>query len=89
MASHKSAIKKNRQDLKHRLRNRAHASRLRTQVKKMRKALDAGDGSTAGAMVGETLSLIDRSVSKGVIHRNTAARTKSRLVRAVARTQGK
>lgn len=89
MASHKSAIKKNRQDQKHRLRNRAHVSRLRSQVKKMRKALDAGDAAAAGALIGETISLIDRSTSKGVVHRNTAARTKSRLIRAIARTQAK
>ena len=89
MASHKSAIKKNRQDQKHRLRNRAHVSRLRSQVKKMRKAIDSGDAATAGALMGATISLIDRSTSKGVLHPNTAARTKSRLVRAVARTQAK
>jgi small subunit ribosomal protein S20 len=47
MASHASALKKNRQDQKRRIRNRAHASRLRTQLKKMSQALQAGDAAAA------------------------------------------
>ena len=48
MASHASALKKNRQDEKRRLRNRAHASKLRTQMKKMTQAVSGGDESPRG-----------------------------------------
>jgi small subunit ribosomal protein S20 len=84
MASHDSAIKKNRQDVKRRLRNRQHTSRLRSQVKKMRGAIDTGKAAEASGMLKETLSMIDRSAKLGVIHRNAAARSKSRLTRALA-----
>jgi small subunit ribosomal protein S20 len=87
MASHASALKKNRQDQKRRLRNRAHASRLRTQVKKVRQALDAGDAAAATGMMKETAALVDRTAQHGVIHRNAASRTKSRLARALAKIQ--
>jgi len=89
MASHASAIKKNRQDLKRRLRNRTHSSKLRTQVKKVRKALDAGDGAAAAALMRDTVMLVDRTAGHGIIHRNTAARTKSRLAKALAKVQAK
>jgi small subunit ribosomal protein S20 len=85
MASHESALKKNRQDIKRRLRNRAHASKLRTQIKKVRQAIAAGDAATAQGLVKETIALVDRTAKHGVVHRNSAARTKSRLVRAVAK----
>jgi small subunit ribosomal protein S20 len=85
MASHASALKKNRQDIQRRLRNRAHASKLRTQIKKVRQAIAAGDAATAQGLVKETIALVDRTAKHGVVHRNAAARTKSRLVRAVAK----
>jgi small subunit ribosomal protein S20 len=85
MASHASAVKKNRQDQKRRLRNRAHASRLRGQIKKVRQALQAGDATTASAMMNETISLVDRTAKHRVIHRNAAARTKARLAKALAK----
>lgn len=85
MASHASALKKNRQDQKRRLRNRAHAGRLRTQIKKMRQALDGGDAAAASGLMSETAALVDRTAKHGVIHRNAAARTKSRLAKALAR----
>ncbi len=78
MASHKSALKKYRQDEKRRVRNRQHLSRLRTQIKKFRKAVASGDGKAAQELLPETLSLIDHSAKLGVIHENAAARTKSR-----------
>jgi small subunit ribosomal protein S20 len=83
MASHKSAIKKHRQDEKRRVRNRQHASRLRTQVKKFRKAVAAGDEKAAKDLLPETLSLIDRTAKLGILHDNAAARSKSRATRAV------
>jgi small subunit ribosomal protein S20 len=71
MASHASAIKKNRQDQKRRLRNRMHAGKLRTQVKKVRKALDAGDAAAAAALMRETVTLVDRTAA-------TASSTRTR-----------
>jgi small subunit ribosomal protein S20 len=87
MASHASALKKNRQDLKRRVRNRAHASRLRTQLKKMAQALQSGDAAAATGLMTETVALVDRTAKHRVIHRNAASRTKSRLARALAKIQ--
>jgi len=87
MASHASALKKNRQDQKRRMRNRAHAGKLRTQLKKMRQALDGGDAAAASSLMRETVALVDRTAKHGVIHKNAASRTKSRLARAVARIE--
>ena len=87
MANHKSALKKQRQDIKSRDRNRQHRSRMRTQIKVFRKLLQAGDAEGARGMLTETLSLVDRTARHGVIHQNAAARTKSRLTRAVARIE--
>ena len=87
MASHASALKKNRQDQKRRIRNRAHAARLRTQMKKIRQALDSGDAKAASTMMKETVALVDRTAKHRVIHRNAASRTKARLARALAKIQ--
>lgn len=87
MASHASALKKNRQDQKRRVRNRAHASRLRTQMKKIGGALQSGDATAAAGMMKETVALVDRTAKHRVIHRNAASRTKSRLARALAKIQ--
>ena len=87
MASHASALKKNRQDIKRRLRNRAHTSRLRTQLKKMSEALQSGDAALATGLMRETVALVDRTAKHRVIHRNAASRTKSRLARALAKIQ--
>ena len=85
MASHASAVKKQRRDEKRRLHNRALRSRYRTQVKKMRQLLEAGDTEGARKLLPETLSIVDRTVKLGVIHGNTGARTKSRLTLALNR----
>jgi small subunit ribosomal protein S20 len=87
MASHASALKKNRQDLKRNARNRAHASKLRTQMKKIRLALDGGDATAAAGLMKETVSLVDRTAKHRVIHPNAASRTKSRLARALNKIQ--
>jgi small subunit ribosomal protein S20 len=87
MASHASALKKNRQDQKRRIRNRAHASRLRTQMKKMTEALTSGDAAAAAGLMKDTVALVDRTAKHRVIHRNAASRTKSRLARALAKIQ--
>ncbi len=83
MASHDSALKKHRQDLKRRLRNRQHRSRLRTQIKRIRQMIASGNGDSATNMLPATLSLIDHTAKLGVIHSNAAARAKSRITRAV------
>ena len=84
MANHKSAEKRIRQTAKRRLRNRNNITRMRGAVKKLRSAVAEGDQKTAQELLQPTLSIVDRTAQKGVIHGNKAARTKSRLVHAVA-----
>jgi small subunit ribosomal protein S20 len=82
----KSAEKRARQSVTSRERNRRDRSRLRTAVKKVRESQSA-DAARAALLRAERL--LDRSVAKGVIHRNTAARQKSRLHALVARLEGR
>ncbi len=84
MANTKSAEKRHRQNVNQRERNRAHRSRLRTAIKRLRSAVSSGDASAAEAILPETLSVIDKIAQKGVIHPNAASRYKSRLARHVA-----
>ena len=88
MANTKSAEKRHRQSLEQRDRNRAHRSRLRTAIKKLRTAVTSGDAAAAQQLLPETLSVIDKIAQKGVIHDNAAARYKSRLAQKVAALQG-
>ncbi len=81
MANHKSAEKRSRQNEKRRIRNRSHRTRLRNQNMKLRKTLESGEVDTAQGLLRPTLALLDRSVQKGLLHDNAAARTKSRLTR--------
>ena len=83
MAIHPSALKRARQNDVRRERNRARRARLRNQIKSLREALTKKDRDQAQDLLRPTLSLIDRMRSKGLIHANTAARTKSRLARQV------
>ena len=82
MANHKSALKQYRQSVKRRIRNRANRSRMRTAVKRFRQ-LVASDVDAARNELPATLGLIDRTARLGGIHDNAAARTKSRLTRAL------
>ena len=84
MANTKSAEKRNRQNIKARERNRAHRSTLRTAIKKLRTAVASGDAARAQEILPETLSVIDKTAQKKVIHANTASRYKSRLAHQVA-----
>jgi len=84
MANHKSAEKRVRQNLKRNEINRSNRSKLRTQIKKLRTAIAGSDKSQGGELLNPTVSLIDKAVNKGIIHRNTAARYKSRLTKHVA-----
>ena len=79
MASHKSALKRIKQTQKRTELNRAHLTKLRHQIRKLRAALKAKDKATAEALLKPTLALIDHSIHKGVLHGNTAAAYKSRL----------
>jgi small subunit ribosomal protein S20 len=79
MPNHKSAEKRDRQNAARNAVNTANRTRLRTQVKKLRAAIDAGSLHEARTLLSETISVIDKSVQKGVLHRNTAARQKARL----------
>jgi small subunit ribosomal protein S20 len=84
MANHKSAIKRIRQNDKRRAVNRGHKSAMRTEIKKLRTALALGDAAKAQELLPAVVSIIDRSIQKGVIHRNAAARHKARLTQHVA-----
>lgn len=84
MANTKSAEKKARHALRNRERNRGQASKMRTAVKRLRAAVASGDKAQAESLLKSTAAVVDSTASKGVIHRNAAARTKSRLTKAVA-----
>jgi small subunit ribosomal protein S20 len=88
MANTKSAEKRTRQSVRHRDRNRAHLSKMRTAVKKLRAAVEGKDAERAKELLAETVRLVDATAKKAVIHKNAAARTKSRLTRAVRSLQG-
>ena len=83
MANNPSAIKRNRQAVGRRLRNRSQKSRMRTAVKGLREAIAEGDAATARKLLPEVQQLVDTTAQKGAIHRNAAARTNSRLAAAV------
>ena len=80
MANTYSALKRVRQTRRKMDINRNRKSRLRTQVRAMRRLIEQKDGKAAQALVPQTFSLIDRSAKWGIIKKNTAARYKSRLV---------
>ena len=75
----KSALKANRQNVKRREHNRQMRSRLRTALKSIRASLDAKVLTGAKAALRATVSIVDKMATKGIIHRNTAGRYKSRL----------
>ena len=82
----KSALKANRQNIKRREHNRQMRSRLRTALKSIRASLDEKDLDAAKSALNETVSLVDKMAGKGIIHRNTAGRYKSRLSARVSKT---
>jgi small subunit ribosomal protein S20 len=84
VANHASAIKAHRQSLAHRERNRQYRSQLRTALKNVRAAVAAGKTDDVKAGLSGTVSLIDKMVTKGIIHRNAAGRYKSRLALKLA-----
>jgi len=75
----KSALKANRQNIKLKDRNRQMRSKLRSALKSIRASLDNKDVAGAKAALSQTVSIVDKMATKGIIHRNTAGRYKSRL----------
>ncbi len=83
MANHKSALKRNRQNVKKRANNRSNRGQLRTQLRKMHTTLATQKPEDVQKLLAPTFSVIDRSVQKGVLHKNAASRQKSRLMAKV------
>ena len=81
MVTKKQARKRHRQSLERRMRNRSVRSRVRRQMRMMRVAMADGDAAKVKELLPETMSVIDIGWRKGVFHRNTAARYKSRMAR--------
>lgn len=81
----KSALKANRQNIKRREHNRQMRSKLRTALRSIRASLDAKDLDGARSALNQTVSLVDKMAGKGMIHRNTAGRYKSRLAARVTK----
>ena len=81
----KSALKANRQNVKRRERNRQMRSKLRSALKAIRASLDAKDVDGAKAALSQTVSIVDKMATKGIIHRNTAGRYKSRLASRISK----
>jgi small subunit ribosomal protein S20 len=79
MPNHKSSEKRVRQSEKRRDINRGHKTKVRTFIKKLRVAIASGDKQLVDQQLPETISVIDKSIQKGVLHANAAARYKSRL----------
>ena len=83
MATHKAALKRQRQNEQRRVRNVHVRSTLKTLVKRVRLAVESKDIEKAKTALAEAIPAIDKAKSKGVIHRNTASRKVSRLTKLV------
>ncbi len=83
MANTKSAKKRAAKSALLREKNRATRSTMRTAVKKVRRAATAGDSASAETALADAVRILDKTAQKGVVHKNTAARAKSRLAAAV------
>jgi small subunit ribosomal protein S20 len=79
MANHVSSLKRARQTETKTAANRANKTKLRTSLRALREAIVAGDKNSIAGSYSETVSILDKSVQKGVLHKNTASRYKSRL----------
>ena len=87
MANHVSSLKRARQTIVKTAVNRSNRSKLRGTLRSLREAIAAGDVKSAAEQYRLTASVLDKSVQKGVLHKNTASRYKSRLnarVKAIA-----
>ena len=79
MPNHKSAEKRMRQNQRRRKINRGNRSRVRTSIKNLRSAIGASDAKQIKELLPATISTIDKAVQNGALHKNAAARYKSRL----------
>jgi small subunit ribosomal protein S20 len=84
LANIKSQIKRNRQNEKRRIKNRVYRGAARTAVKKSRAAFGTNSLEPSKAAVLEAISMLDKTAQKGIIHKNNAARRKSRLMKRLA-----
>jgi small subunit ribosomal protein S20 len=89
MPNHKSAEKRMRQNERRRTINRGHRTKVRTYIKKLRGAVESGNRQEIDQLLPEAISVIDKSVQKGVLHANAASRYKSRLTVAANQASGK
>jgi len=87
LANIKSQIKRNKQNEKRRQRNRVYAGSARTFVKKARLAIESNDVENAAEATRQAISALDKAAEKGTIHKNNAARRKSRLMKRLAEFQ--
>lgn len=87
MANHKSAEKRDRQSKVRRLRNRMNRSAMKSAVRQIEMALAAGSEDEAKSALQHAIPIIDKTASKGTIHKRTAARKISRLTRRVNKMQ--
>jgi small subunit ribosomal protein S20 len=87
LANIRSQIKRNRQNEKHRLRNRVYRGSARTFIYKARTALDSSNKEEAAEAVRLAVSALDKAAEKGVIHRNNASRRKGRLMKQLAQME--
>jgi len=81
VANIKSQIKRNRQNEKRRLRNKAVKSSLKTAIRKFNEAVQSGDAEAARTLLHDASRKLDKAVSKGVIHKNQAANRKSAITK--------
>ena len=84
MANIKSQIKRNKQNEKRRLRNRGYRGSARVAVRDARSAMETGNAEETREAVLNAISALDKAAEKGVIHKNNAARRKSRLMKRLA-----
>ncbi len=88
MANIKSQIKRNKQNEKARLRNKAVKSSLKTAIRKYQAAVQGGDSATAETLLRDACRRLDIAASKGVIHKNQAANRKSAITTRFATIAG-
>ena len=88
MANIKSQIKRNRQNEKRRVLNRVYRGSARTYIKYARAAIEEGEFETAQEATHAAIIALDRAAAKGVIHKNNAARRKSRLMKQLKSLEG-
>ena len=89
MANIKSQIKRNKQNEKARLRNKAVKSELKTEIRKFREAAESGDADATNAALQVASRKLDKAASKGVIHKNQAANRKSAIAKRAAEVSAK